>query len=1221
MLLPPIITTIGFLPGQQAGGAAVSGGLRAAAVVAQSNLEEWGRADEGERMAFTLRLGNPVSQAVRLRYATSVTTATGSASVDDFTGVTSATMTFAANERQATAYVQTTEDHVAEGDETFTIRFEEHPAHPLPPGVSLPGGGLAALGRIVDDDVRGVTVSPRELLLFETGKTTAAYAVRLATQPSTGVTVTPSSSAAGTATVAPASLSFGTGDWSTAQKVTVTAVADAATGDRTVTVSHAVSGYGTGNEAVTTGPAVAVTVVDDDAAGVTVTPTALSMVEGGTGRYRVVLRTAPTSAVTVTVASSSGTVATASPGSLSFGTSDWSDAKTVTVTGAADDGDVNGTRQATLTHTVSGYGAVTTAAQVAVTVTDDDQAGLTIEPLSLTLAEGAAKTYRVRLNYRPTTTTAVTVTPSVDGTLATVAPATLNYTQTTWRRVADGDGDGAGERRGDRRPERAGDARGRRRVRGRTPAVALTITDDDTAGLLVDTGQTSGAVPVPETGSVTWQVSLTSEPSTTTAVTRTAGDADLTASPDRLLFTAGDWSTTKTVTVRAATDADATDGSATFTVRASGYAADAVVVTVVEEDHTPLLAIAAPGAVMTVDETTGSSELRFPVTLTRAAADPGDEVRVAYQSSDGAAPCPHPDLNLPAATTGTAVAGSDYTLTSGTLTFAARSTTATGTTTQTQVVKVPVLRTIDDEASYECLTMELGNAVKAALGRSATSGVIVDGDFPRVVSIAGTTVGEPLRARSTTATFTVNLDVARSAAETTVEWRTEAGSATAGSDFVAAEGTVTFQRGEIDQTIDVTVLDDGAVEREETFRVVLSNPSANTSVGVSSATGTIVSDDVPEVQVADVTVTESALPTTATFTVRLSQPAALVMRVAYATSASTALAGRDYAAATGTLTFDVGDDERTIGVAVLDDGESEADETFALNLFWGDDVLPDPVAQATATVYDDDRPGVPRGEVEVIEPDAGQTSATFVVRLEEPAVRELEYAWATADGTAEAGSDYTEASGRLTFRGRGDDADGDGSGAGGRRTGSGRDVRADAVAGGPVHRRTGGGTGVPAAGSDPGQRPAGDRSRGRRGGRTVRRAGGVRGVRGAVGGGGEAAAGVRLGDGGRHGGSGPGLHRGERYDHVCGRRCGADGRGGGAGRRRTGSGRDLPAGSDTGDHVCGRRCGADGRGGGAGRRRTGSGRDLPAGSDTGESGPGDGRRGGVGHRHDPGRRH
>ena len=117
---------------------------------------------------------------------------------------------------------------------------------------------------------------------------------------------------------------------------------------------------------------VTVTVTDDDTAGVTLTPTTVSVAEsGGTATYTVVLDTQPSASVTVTPTSGDPAAATVS-GPLTFTTATWSTPQPVTVTGVNDARDnPAGRRTATITHTVTGadYAGVSAAA-VTVTVTD-----------------------------------------------------------------------------------------------------------------------------------------------------------------------------------------------------------------------------------------------------------------------------------------------------------------------------------------------------------------------------------------------------------------------------------------------------------------------------------------------------------------------------------------------------------------------------------------------------------------------------------------------------------------------------------------------------------------------------------------------------------------------------------------------------------------------------------------------------------------------------------
>ena len=120
--------------------------------------------------------------------------------------------------------------------------------------------------------------------------------------------------------------------------VTVTAAAnDTNDGNRIVSVAGDLDGTGIGSTTIT--------IVDDDATTtapeVTVSETALTVTEeDATGNsYTVVLETQPTADVVVTVAGHAGTEVTPAPNPLTFTTTNWNTAQTVTVT-AGDDADL-----------------------------------------------------------------------------------------------------------------------------------------------------------------------------------------------------------------------------------------------------------------------------------------------------------------------------------------------------------------------------------------------------------------------------------------------------------------------------------------------------------------------------------------------------------------------------------------------------------------------------------------------------------------------------------------------------------------------------------------------------------------------------------------------------------------------------------------------------------------------------------------------------------------
>jgi hypothetical protein len=263
----------------------------------------------------------------------------------------------------------------------------------------------------------------------------------------------------------------------------------------------------------------------------------------------------------------------------------------------------------------------------------------------------------------------------------------------------------------------------------------------------------------------------------------------------------------------------------------------------------------------------------------------------------------------------------------------------------------------------------------------------------------------------------------------TVNYATANGSATAGQDYTAAAGTVTFAAGQTSQQIGVSVIGDSVVESNETFTVSLSSPSGAQLGAGSSATATIVNDDVqaapPVVTIspANVAVTEGdAGPATARFTVSLSAPSQSAVTVNYATANGSATAGQDYTAAAGTVTFAAGQTTQQISLNVAGDRVVEPNETFTVTLSSPSGAQLGAASSATATIVNDDLAlvSISPANLSIAEGNSGVASAVFTVSLSAVASTPVTVRYATGSTpgnkwSATAGQDYTAASGILTF--------------------------------------------------------------------------------------------------------------------------------------------------------------------------------------------------------------
>ena len=114
---------------------------------------------------------------------------------------------------------------------------------------------------------------------------------------------------------------------------------------------------------------------------------------------------------------------------------------------------------------------------------------------------------------------------------------------------------------------------------------------------------------------------------------------------------------------------------------------------------------------------------------------------------------------------------------------------------------------------------------------------------PPALSVANATVAEPGAGQSATLDFVVSLNRAASAA-VTVDYATSDGTATAGADYTATSGTLSFAAGETSKTVSVTVLNDAHDEGSETLTLTLSNATgAVIKSDGAVATGTITNAD------------------------------------------------------------------------------------------------------------------------------------------------------------------------------------------------------------------------------------------------------------------------------------------------------------------------------------------------------------------------------------------
>ena len=272
----------------------------------------------------------------------------------------------------------------------------------------------------------------------------------------------------------------------------------------------------------------------------------------------------------------------------------------------------------------------------------------------------------------------------------------------------------------------------------------------------------------------------------------------------------------------------------------------------------------------------------------------------------------------------------------------------------------------------------------------------------------------------------VTIPVLRSAfgatGPTTVQFNTSDQNATAGTDYVATSGTLTFNPGEDVKFITVPLLNDNVSEGVEGFTLILSNPTDGYVLGsVNPNASVFIHDSIkPTVTINDVTTTEGG---DAVFTVRLSQAPNGFFAVNFSLADNTATSPGDYRSdlgfpQSGPVSFVFGQKTNTITVHANRDLDNEPDETFFVNLAPITDDYIIEKAQGVGTIHNDNTTVVefvvPVG-AHFSESESAGSSVITVKRTSGDPSLPFSVNYATTDDTASERSDYIAALGRLDF--------------------------------------------------------------------------------------------------------------------------------------------------------------------------------------------------------------
>jgi Ca2+-binding RTX toxin-like protein len=331
------------------------------------------------------------------------------------------------------------------------------------------------------------------------------------------------------------------------------------------------------------------------------------------------------------------------------------------------------------------------------------------------------------------------------------------------------------------------------------------------------------------------------------------------------------------------------------------------VLTIVDNDLQPTVAI-SEDAVSLLEGNSGTSLLTFTVNLSNPSSQ---TITVPFATQDG-----------------TAIAGLDYTANSGTLTF------KPGEVSKKVIVRANSDNTLEPDETF---SLKLGTPTNASLGTvTKSTATIINNDSSLAFSSPSFTINEdgtPGQA------ITITRTGSSSGAVSAALW-VRKGTAGDPKDYPYTNDNppiITFADGDMTpKVVQFPVIDDAVAEPNETVNLSLMWPKGGVTIGEqNTAVLTIVDNDSPPavtISPSTISLAEGNGTVPMTFTVSLSNPFRQTITVPFTTEDGTAIAGSDYVATRGTLTFNPGEVSKQITLQVNSNTVIEANETFSLKL-------------------------------------------------------------------------------------------------------------------------------------------------------------------------------------------------------------------------------------------------------------------------------------------------
>ena len=470
------------------------------------------------------------------------------------------------------------DDNVTDGTQSYQINFPLSTEDTKYSSLSVSSLSMSN----EDDEVAGVVVGTISGNTTESGGT-ATFTVKLNSQPEAGVAISVSSSNTDEGTVSPSSLEFSTSNWNTSQTVTVTGVDDSSdpvvdgNSSYKINLGNTVSSSTHYNDLKS--GTLELSNTDNESPDVTLSSSSLTTSENGTNAtFTVKLDQKTTSDVTINLQSDDPGEGVPSPSALTFTTSNYSSAQTITVQ-AVDDAFYDDNQSYTIAlKTISGTGTAYDGfdpADVSVTNTDNEDAdAVGIEPStsSISVSEtGSTASFTLRLKSEPTANVVLSISSS-NTAEGIVSPSSLLFSRNNWRTPQTVTVTGVDDYYDNGSTSFSiivGSPVTSDTNYSAKPASTISATnvDNDTAGITIFASDNQTG----EDGdNGTLLVLLDSQPFGDVILSVTSDNTSETnVSPDNLTFTTSNWNTSQTVTLIGVDDND-NDSNQSFNITVAG---------------------------------------------------------------------------------------------------------------------------------------------------------------------------------------------------------------------------------------------------------------------------------------------------------------------------------------------------------------------------------------------------------------------------------------------------------------------------------------------------------------------------------------------------------------------------------------------------------------------------------------------------------------------------